>query len=62
MGDAPALAATANASLEVEFSATAPAMLGDAPAQPALAATANASFEVDFSAAAGRLPWATLRR
>ena len=46
------LEATANASFEVDFSATAPATLGDAPAQPALAATANASFEVHFSAAA----------
>ena len=49
VGAAQALAATANSSFEVDFSAEAAASLGDAPA---LEATANASFEVDFSAAA----------
>ena len=45
------LAASANAAFEVEFSAAAPATLGDAPAA-ALQAAATASFEVEFSAAA----------
>ena len=46
------LAATANASLEVDLSAAAPASLGDAPAHEPLAATANASFEVALAVAA----------
>ena len=45
-----ALAATADAEIEVDLAGAAPATLGDVPEQPPLAATANASFEVDFSA------------
>ena len=47
-----ALAAAANASIEVGFAATAPATLGAAPVHTPLAATANADLEVNLAATA----------
>ena len=44
------LAATADASFEVELAAAAPATLGDAPVHTPLAATANADLEINLAA------------